>query len=179
MNKNENLVLNDEFEDIIRELIVNDKVQEMKKFRQHCDVSCYEHCYFAAYYSYKICKRFNLDYKSATRAAMLHDLFLYDWRVKNGRKGFHAFTHPKLACENASKIFSLSDKEKDIILTHMWPLTVKLPTSKEGFILTFVDKWSAICESFVYLVRTMKRNETLKYAYLILTFVMFRVRGRF
>lgn len=178
MKNNEELISNQEFKDILKELIINEKVQEMKNFRQHCNVSCYEHCYLAAYYSYKICKKFNLDYKSATRAAMLHDLFLYDWRIKNGRKGLHAFTHPKLACENASKLFDLSRKEKDIILTHMWPLTIKLPTSKEGLILTFVDKWSAICESFIYFIRTIKKNETLKYAYLILTFVIIRVRGK-
>ncbi len=48
---------------------------------------------------------------------MLHDLFLYDWRKKqDDRKGLHAFTHPKTAYKNASKLFALNEKEKDIIL---------------------------------------------------------------
>jgi len=33
-----------------------------------------------------ICKKYNLDYASAARAGMVHDLFLYDWRKReNGR----------------------------------------------------------------------------------------------
>ena len=106
-----------EFQSIIRELIENDTVQEMKKYRQHYETSCFEHCYTAAYYCYLICKKYDLDYRSATRAAMLHDLFLYDWRKKQpNKKGLHAFTHGKTACENACKLFNLNEKEKDIII---------------------------------------------------------------
>lgn len=162
---------NKEFDDIIGELIKNYKVQQMKKYRQHCDVSCYEHCYNAAHICYVVSKKLGWDYESATRAAMLHDLFLYDWRVKGDRKGHHAFTHPKLACYNASKIFDLNEKEKDIILKHMWPLTISLPQSKEGFLLTFVDKYSAVAESTKYFYKCLVKNEILKYAYLILAFV--------
>ena len=140
---------NKEFQDIIYPLITNDTVQQMKNFKQHYETTCFEHCYTAAYHCYCICKKLNLDYKSATRAAMLHDLFLYDWRKRQpDRKGLHAFTHGKTACENASKLFDLNDKEKDIIEKHMWPVTVAFPKSIEGFILTFVDKYCALSESF-------------------------------
>ena len=58
---------------------------------------------------------------------MLHDLFLYDWRINDpSRKGLHAFRHPRIAFNNSSEIFDLNEKEKDIILKHMWPLTVFL-----------------------------------------------------
>ena len=43
---------------------------------------------------------------------------------------------------------SPTDKEKDIIEKHMWPVTVAFPKSIEGFILTFVDKYCALSESF-------------------------------
>ena len=137
----------DEFNNIIEELISNETVQEMKNYRQHFDVSCFEHCYLVAFYCYTICKKLHLDYKSATRAAMLHDLFLYDWRDKNSHKRFHAFHHGKTACINACKLFNLTKKEQDIITRHMWPVTFAFPTSIEGFILTFVDKYCAISES--------------------------------
>lgn len=163
---------NSEFDNIIKELIDNKKVQEMKNFRQHCDTNCFEHCYMASYCSYNICKRLGWDYKSAARAAMLHDLFLYDWREKNGRKGLHAFTHPKTASDNASKLFLLSDKEKSIIETHMWPLTVQLPKSKEAFVLTFVDKYCAIAESGKYVKKNIKSNAYLKYAYIVFGFLL-------
>lgn len=137
-----------EFEEIIKDIENNETVQEMKNFKQHYDTSCYDHCRNVAYISYKICKKFNLDYKAAARAGMLHDLFLYDWRKReNGRKGLHAFTHPKTALENAKKYFELSEKEEDIILKHMWPVTIKLPKYSESYIITLADKYSAICES--------------------------------
>ena len=137
-----------EFEEIIKDIENNETVQEMKNFKQHYDTSCYDHCRNVAYISYKICKKYNLDYKAAARAGMLHDLFLYDWRKReNGRKGLHAFTHPKTALENAKKYFELSEKEEDIILKHMWPVTIKLPKYSESYIITLADKYSAICES--------------------------------
>ena len=87
-----------EFQKIIEPLIKNETVQQMKNYRQHYDTTCFEHCYMASYHCYSICKKYNLDYKSATRAAMLHDLFLYDWRKRQpDRKGLHAFTHGKTA----------------------------------------------------------------------------------
>ena len=84
----EDLLKNDnEFNNIIYPIIKNETVQEMKNYKQHYETSCFEHCLTTSYYCYKICKKFNLDYKSASKAAMLHDLFLYDWRKRQeGRK---------------------------------------------------------------------------------------------
>lgn len=58
---------NTEFQSIIKDLIENKTVQEMNNYRQHFNTSCFEHCYIASYYCYKICKLFKLDYKSAAR----------------------------------------------------------------------------------------------------------------
>ena len=167
---NENAENDEEFQSIIKELIENETVLKMKKYIQHCDTDCFEHCYSASYYSYKLCKKFNLDYKSAARAAMLHDLFLYDWRVKNDREGLHAFTHPQTACENAEKLFKLNEKEKDIIKKHMWPVTVVPPKYKEGYILTLVDKYCALEETAKY----MSKKKALKYAYVLLGGILFK-----
>ena len=148
----------------------------MKNFKQHYETTCFEHCYTAAYYCYCICKKLNLDYKSATRAAMLHDLFLYDWRKRQpDRKGLHAFTHGKTACENASKLFDLNDKEKDIIKKHMWPVTVAFPKSIEGFILTFVDKYCALSESFEILKSRLFMKKAFRYAYLAFSLVIIKI----
>ena len=171
----------EEFENIIKDIISNETVQKMKNFRQHCNISCYEHCYRTAFYCYKICKKFNWDYKAVARASMLHDLFLYDWRVKSNRKGLHAFTHPKAAYDNASRIFKLSKKEKDMIVKHMWPLTITPPKYKESYILTLMDKFSATKESFEYTVECVKKNQTLKYTYVFLAFILmnFYRKGKF
>ena len=69
-----------EFYIIVKDLINNPTVLQMKNYRQHYDTSCYDHCIEVAYWSYLFCKKFNLDYKAAARAGILHDLFLYDWR---------------------------------------------------------------------------------------------------
>lgn len=160
-----------EFYALIQDLISNETVQKMKNYRQHYNTSTYEHCFYVSYISYKICKKLGLDYKAAARGGILHDLFLYDWR--NSRKLLnlersHAFIHPKIAFENASKLFKLTEKEKDIIVKHMWPVTLTLPKYPESFIVTFVDKYSALFESFTFYSSFLRRNRVYKYAYIFL-----------
>ena len=149
MIRDENIIREDkEYMEIVKDILENDMVQDMKNYRQHFNVSCYEHCLYASYNMYLICKKHNLDYKSAARGAMVHDLFLYDWRKRQeGRKGLHAFTHPKTSYENACKFMNLNEKEKDIILKHMWPVTFfHFPKYKESFLLTIVDKYLAMTD---------------------------------
>lgn len=172
--------INNEFEfySIIDDLINNETVRKMKNFKQHYDTSTYDHCLNVAYLSYIICKKLNLDYKSATRAAMLHDLFLYDWRnskkLLNLEKS-HAFIHPKIALDNASKLFTLNEKEKDIILKHMWPVTISLPKYKESYIITFTDKFSTLKETYQFYDKLLKRNKIYKYAYVFFCLLLIKV----
>lgn len=158
-----------EFELIIRDLVCNETVQKMKDYKQHYDTSCFEHCRNVAYYSYLICKKYHFDYISAARAGMLHDLFLYDWRVRqDDRKGLHAFTHPQTALNNASKIFKLNEKEVDIILKHMWPITLRFPKYIESYVITLVDKYCAIQES----IQAYKAKKLYRYAYVFLSMLV-------
>lgn len=150
-----------EFQEIIKEIKDNETVLQMKNYLQHYDSDCFSHCYTVSYYCYLICKKFGLDYKSAARGAMLHDLFLYDWRKKNNRKGLHAFTHGKCAYNNASKLFKLNDIEKDMIIKHMWPVTIKPPKYKETFILTLVDKYCTMEETVKYYRKKLKNGRDL------------------
>ena len=39
---------NDEFQEIIKPLITNETVLQMKNFRQHYETTCFDHCYTAA-----------------------------------------------------------------------------------------------------------------------------------
>lgn len=149
MVKDTNIAYKDEYYmAIMGDIIENKLVQGMKTFRQHYKVSCFDHCLLVSYNLYLICKKYKLDYISAARAGMVHDLFLYDWRKKeNGRKGWHAFTHPKQAYENAITFLNLNKKEKDIIIKHMWPVTLfALPKYRETFWMIYVDKYLAVIE---------------------------------
>ena len=140
-----------EFYSIISDMDKNPAIQEMKNYRQHYDCSCYDHCLSAAYYCFCICKKLNLDTKSVSRAAFVHDLFLYDWRVRQpNRKGLHAFTHAKTAYKKAMNLFELNKKEQDIILKHMWPLTIIPPKYAESYILTLIDKYCVLEEMYRY-----------------------------
>lgn len=165
-----------EFIDTISDIIENPCVQEMKKYRQHYETNCFDHCLMTSYLCFYFCKKYNLDYISTARAAMLHDLFLYDWRKRqNGRKGLHAFTHPKTAYENANKLFNLNNKEKDIILKHMWPLTLILPRYLESYVLTFFDKQCAISETFEVLRNRCFQKKIFRYAYVFFSIIVFKI----
>ena len=147
----------------IRDIINNKTVQQMKNYRQHYDTSTFEHCFNVSFMSYKICKKLHLDYKSVARAAMVHDLFLYDWRggLKAERfRDLHAFAHPKISYNNASKLFTFNKKEKDIIIKHMWPVTFfHFPKYLESFIITLTDKHSALYETYKYYHNKHKKKK--------------------
>ena len=164
------------FISIISDMIENNTVKQMNDFKQHYETTCFEHCLVASYYCYLLCKKFNLDYISCSRAAMVHDLFLYDWRKRqNGRKGLHAFTHPQTAYDNASKLFDLNEKEKDIIVKHMWPVTLALPKYKESYILTLVDKYCALNESYQEIFNRFCQKKVFRYAYVFLCLLLIKL----
>ena len=169
----------DEFFNIINDLINNPTVQEMKIFNQHANTSCYKHCMQVAFYTYCICKKLNLDYISATRGAMLHDLFLYDWHthIRTSKKwnSHHAFLHPKIALKNATTLFNLNSVEQDVILNHMWPVTIAFPHYLETYIVTFADKYSASRETYLHIQNLLHKKTFYKYAYVFLGFIIFRI----
>ncbi len=147
----------EEYQNIIKDLLEKEEVKEMNNYRHHFDISCLEHSNHVAYYSYLISKKHNLNYEELTRAALLHDLFLYDWHTHKCPKGFtnmHGFSHPKEALKNAKKITKISDMQEDVIVKHMWPLTVKLPKYKETWIITLTDKIATISEYLEYKKKT-------------------------
>ncbi|MDF5581100.1 hypothetical protein P3730_24785, partial [Vibrio parahaemolyticus] len=133
-----------EYVDSIYDLIHHDKVKSMDNFIQHGDISTLNHALNVSYKSYIISKKLNLKYVSCARAGLLHDFFLYDWHNHEPLDNLHGFIHPKLALKNAEENFQLSDLEKDIIVKHMWPLTVKFPKYKESYVVCLVDKYCSI-----------------------------------
>ena len=139
-----------EFYECVKDIIEDPVVLRMKLYPHHGNSSCYKHCINVGYYNYRICKILHLDARSAARAGMLHDMFLYDWHEHKKETGdhFHGMTHPKEALRNASKFFELNKIERDIILTHMWPVTfLTFPRTKEGWITTITDKYCGSCET--------------------------------
>lgn len=54
--------------------------------------------------------------------------------------------HPRIALHNAEHLTQLNDKERDIIIKHMWGATLALPKYAESFIVSLVDDYAATAE---------------------------------
>lgn len=131
----------------IEEFWENEHLHDMKNYIQHRDLNCLEHSVFVSYKSYQICKKLRCDEVAAARGALLHDFFLYDWHEERHSDKLHGFAHPEIALENAESHFELSAVEKDIILKHMWPLTLnKIPKYKESLVVSIIDKYCTAIE---------------------------------
>lgn len=121
-------------------------VREMQNIPQHVDgVSCYDHSLFVAYVGFTLCRLCGLDYRAAARGGLLHDLYLTHWEDTGIGRFRRLVVHPHMALENA-RVFGLSPLEEDIIDTHMWPLTRRLPRWKESYLVGLADKVCAVVE---------------------------------
>ncbi|HIT43357.1 TPA: HD domain-containing protein [Candidatus Avacholeplasma faecigallinarum] len=131
-----------EFLRLIRPIVKTSKYRLMKNYRHHNNCSTYSHSLKVAYlcYTYAL-KHKNIDLKSLIRGALLHDYYLYDWHDKESWHRLHGYKHPKFSYQNAIKDYENINKiEKDIILHHMFPLTINPPKTKEGWIVCYFDK---------------------------------------
>lgn len=137
------------FRQRVSELLAGKDVRSMGAFIQHAGVSTLEHCISVAYVSLWFSEKLHwrVDRVDLIRGAMLHDFFLYDWHEKSDRKGLHGFTHPRAALENAEARFQLTDRERDIIVKHMWPLTPTPPRCREAFLVGAADKYCSLVET--------------------------------
>lgn len=133
---------NDEtFMQYASEIITHPAYLRLKEYHHHDD-SIFAHNLQVAWQSYKIGKVFRANIRDLVRGALLHDFFLYDWRTEKPASGkLHAFEHPVESYNNAIHYFgTLTPVEKDIIVKHMWPLTIIPPRYVESFIVCMVDK---------------------------------------
>ena len=152
----------DVFIDCIDDLLEDWQVQSMSNIKQHINgVSCFDHSLFVAYISFRICKTLNLNFRSAARAGLLHDLYLCDWNAANVGRWERLLIHPQMALENADR-FDLSVLEKDIIEKHMWPVTLRLlPRHRESFVVNFADKLCATAE-VLHIYHLFRRKNALQ-----------------
>ncbi|HHT56510.1 MAG TPA: HD domain-containing protein [Herbinix luporum] len=139
-----------QFVELIKDYYESDVVKQMDNYIQHGTTTTLEHCENVAWISYLINEKLHLnaDEKKLVEAAMLHDLYLYDWHDGDPSRKTHGFDHPEIACINAVKNFDVPEKVQEAIRSHMWPLTItKIPKSKEALIICFADKYCALIET--------------------------------
>lgn len=140
-----------EIENYLQGMHLTKEAELMKQFIQHGSISTYDHVLRVVRFSYYLNHHFHLGASDAelVRGAFLHDFYLYDWH-KNGYAGrLHGFHHPAIALENAMQRYTLTSVERNIIASHMWPLTLfTIPKSRAAFIVCLADKICSCGEIF-------------------------------
>ena len=134
-----------EYRACVEELLFSSQVQHMKSIRHHPGVSCYEHSVFVSYVAWYLADRWGADARTAARAGLLHDLYLYDPRTLPSYR--QCFAHPVAALKNAWALCgSLTPMEENIIISHMWPLARRMPRYREALVVNLADKLCATAE---------------------------------
>ncbi len=141
-----NYIFNDkEYVNIVRNIIDNNEFIQIKDCDHH-GTTRFAHSLRVSYISYKISKVLKLDERKTARGGLLHDFF---WTNNKDMKSktLSVFKHNIEAVNNAESIFIISEKEKDIIETHMFPIVPnKLPKYAESWLVSFVDKGVSVFE---------------------------------
>ena len=70
-----------EYRACVEELLFSSQVQHMKSIRHHPGVSCYEHSVFVSYVAWYMADRWGAAARTAARAGLLHDLYLYFFQI--------------------------------------------------------------------------------------------------
>ena len=93
---------------------------------------------------------------------MDHDKFKEKFKL-------YTHNHPKEALENAKKYFDVNALEEDIIISHMFPIDIKIPKYFESWVVSGVDKVVATYEFY------KKASKKLKYAANLGVILLFNV----
>lgn len=157
--------MDDEFWQMIQDILDNPVFQETKKLSHHGpDNSVYAHSVATAQMAYTLGRLLQLtpqELRSLTRAALLHDFFGYDWhddwyrsfvsRYRGIRRltHMHAFVHGEIAAKRARLYFDLTDEQCASIASHMFPIANSVPKSREAWLLSLADKVVAAREMSV------------------------------
>ncbi|MCR5654826.1 MAG: HD domain-containing protein [Lachnospiraceae bacterium] len=137
----------------LRELKNDEAVKRMQEFKQHGSSNTYLHSVHVAETAKKLADRFHVDVheRDLARGAMLHDFFLYNFHEQHEATGLkawhHLHNHPSISLVNADRLFHLTEIEKDIIHSHMWPLNIRrVPKYKESVLVNLADKYCSFME---------------------------------
>lgn len=161
------------FEAVTADILAHPLFEQSRQLVHHgIDNSVYEHSVAVARMAFRMASAMDWTEEeiiSVTRAALLHDFFGYDWhdewfkRFLSHYHGIHrlthmhGFVHGVMAAKRASRYFALTDRQRDAIATHMFPLTPRMPRSKEGWVVTAADKAVAAREMSWCVIRAMTR----------------------
>lgn len=132
---------------IVDDILENCYFNEIKRCKHH-GMNRLDHSIRVSYYSYLVAKKLHLNAVEVARGGLLHDFFVAE-DLSSKKQKFSLFFHPYASLKNASEYFDLTEREKDIIITHMFPsLPHKVPRYMESWIVSLVDKIVATYEFY-------------------------------
>lgn len=144
-----NILYDDDYLNIVKSILDNKEFNEIKNIEHH-GTSRYNHSLRVSFYSYKISKILGLDYEEVARGGLLHDFFLSSKKRSKKERFLSVFSHPKKAVTKSNENFNLSEKEEDIIKSHMFPINIMIPKYAESWIVNIVDK---IIGTFEFIIK--------------------------
>jgi len=134
----------------VADLLAAPQVQSLARYEQHFEINRLQHVLSVSYMAYLICGKLGGDAALAARSGILHDLYYYDWRVKDPRHHLHGIYHPGFSLKNARKLCGVLDPQmENAILRHMWPLTPALPRGRVANAVSLADKYCAFYECVI------------------------------
>lgn len=146
--------LNDtEYMEYIDDIYNDEHFTIIAEYPHHDKYTRLDHCLHVSYSTFLFLKKLAPKYKymrEACRGSLLHDFFLYEWHTENPFPipCMHAWKHPERAYQDASRYFEINLMEKDIILTHMFPVCIAVPLSRAAWTVVIFDKYWAFREGF-------------------------------
>lgn len=141
-------------------ILTSKEFLQLSRYVHHHWTTRLMHSVNVSYVSWLIARKFGCDAKAAARAGLLHDFCPYDFKKKTPTGESQAFYHPKAAAKNSQELFEISDREKDAILAHMFPLG-PLPRNKEAWIITLADKICAVMEGCHIAIALARKNRVM------------------
>lgn len=131
------------FQQLLKAFSSRAELAAMKTTPQHKGNTSFAHCIGVTTLAFRIATKLRLrvDMRSLVHGAMMHDFYLYDTETMPYSDYRHSLIHPKLSLENAEKVVHLNDRERNIILSHMWPIPgAPLPRCREAWLVCLADK---------------------------------------
>lgn len=136
--------LDSDYINLVKDIIYNKKFLKLQNCKHH-GISRYEHSIKVSYNAYKFAKKYNLNFESVAIGGLLHDFF-DDENYNLKQKFISYFNHPNKAVLNACNTFNVNELEQDIIKSHMFPASLKIPKYKESWLVSLFDKKVALNE---------------------------------
>lgn len=148
--KKQNYQLDQEYYEIIKDILEHDEFQKRKDYQHHGKITVYDHSLNVSYLAYKISKKIKIiDSESVAIGGLLHDFYYEPWQTRTDKQPLlkkHGFVHANEALQNSRTHFPnyMNERIENIIERHMFPLNKIPPKYKEGWLIVLVDKWVSI-----------------------------------